>query len=176
MKKKRNPVLTFFLITAILCGLLLVTAIILWCTASSDAGMETAATIVAIIGGAGLGLDLIAYLVYCMFSSSKVEEREEIRRESMERQEKEREAELWKLQNIKKTIIVSTTAKKDNAVTRGVVGGLLFGVAGAVVGATTGHEKVYTTFLVIYTDGSRESVEVENGSKLYDLYLQHLEV
>lgn len=178
MKRKRNPILTIFWITAIICCVLLVVAVIIWCTDSADHGMGTAATIVASIGGSGMGLDLIAYLSYCMFSSAKVEEREEIQRECKEQQEKIQEFENWKIQNIKKTVIVSATAKKDkgNAMKRGVVGGLLFGVAGSVIGSATAHENVFTTFLVIYTDDSREIVEVKNESEQYNFYIKYLEV
>lgn len=206
MRKKIKPIMLFFLIAAIVCGVLLIAAIVIGCVSTASSPLGQAAIIIAIIGGAGAGLELIAYILYRMFSKTKTEECEECSREEEacegdecdgeecegEAYEGEQEPETWtyetlkmqtqaiedwKLQNIKKTLVITSTAKKDkgNSVTRGIVGGLLFGPVGSVIGATTSRENTFTTFLVIYNDDSRETVEVENGSERFQLYIKYLE-
>jgi uncharacterized Zn finger protein (UPF0148 family) len=64
---------------------------------------------------------------------------------------------------IAKTVIVNTDSRKSatSSITRGMIGGALFGVAGAVGGAMSGKNKSETTFLIVYTDGSRETQTVK---------------
>lgn len=83
-----------------------------------------------------------------------------------------------KEKSILKTKILSAALKKDkdDAFNRGAVGTFFFGTAGAVVGTSSANEINFTTFLIIYTDETRETKEVENGSELYNYYIQYLEV
>lgn len=108
----------------------------------------------------------------------KKEKEEEQERIIRERNEAARRKEEEKLANIRKTLILShaTLTDKDNAMTRGIVGMALVGTAGAVIGTSTAKERQTTTFLLVYNDESRETREVENGSELYNIYVQYLEV
>lgn len=69
---------------------------------------------------------------------------------------------------------VSSTSKKSvgSSITRGAIGGALFGGAGAVVGAMSGKEKTKTmiTFLVSYDDGTTDTITCEEGGALWDMY------
>ncbi len=79
---------------------------------------------------------------------------------------------------IEKAIILNTDSTKSasSSISRGVIGGAIFGVGGAVGGALSGKNINKTTFLLIYKDGHRETQEVENGSDLYNCYIQYLDV
>ena len=108
----------------------------------------------------------------------KKEKEEKQERIIQERNEAERRKEEEKLANIRKTVILShaTLTDKDNAMKRGIVGMALVGTAGAVIGTSTAKERQTTTFLIVYNDNTRETREVENGSELYNIYVQHLDV
>ena len=71
-----------------------------------------------------------------------------------------------------------TSSKKDtgSTIARGVAGAWIAGDAGAIVGASTGKMNDFTTFLIIYSDDSRETNEVQNGSEMYNHYIKYLEV
>lgn len=141
-------------------------------------GASTETPSVVIIGILGALLSTIGCVLYRAFSPKLRKEREEQERIIRERNEAERRKEEEKLANIRKTVILShaTLTDKDNAMTRGIVGMALVGTAGAVIGTSTAKERQTTTFLVVYNDESRETREVENGSELYNIYVQYLEV
>ncbi len=82
------------------------------------------------------------------------------------------------MKKIIKTIIVGQDSKKSTASTigRGAIGGFLLGPVGLVGGALSGKNKNKTTFLIIYDDGSRETMDVKNGSLLYKTYISYLEI
>ena len=137
------------------------------------------------IGGGGLILTGIALCVYIYFSPANKEKRLERKRIKLEQErieneriENEKRKELEKLSNIRKTVILShaTLIDKDNAMTRGIVGMALIGTPGAILGTSTAKERQTTTFLIVYNDNTRETREVENGSELYNIYIQYLEV
>lgn len=183
MSKQDDKVVKILKVIAIIFGALCGIAIVLLIASNRfdyeiALPMLTAAKISIGVGGGGLIVDFIAFIIYLNNSPTMVATRKKHEEELRAREEKKRELEDWKSHNIKKTVIVHTATKKDNAntMTRGVVGGWLFGTAGAVVGTATGKENEFTTFLIIYSDGSRETKEVQNGSAEYNLYIQHLEV
>ena len=135
------------------------------------------------IGTIAFGIGLVGSIVsICFYKSeeSKNEVKQQVQREDELAQREKREQ--MKLQNlgeiIEKTKILSTSTVKDksDAMKRGIIGALLIGTSGAVIGtATSGHIKT-TTFLVVYKNGKKEAIEVVNGTPIYDLYLQALEV
>ena len=141
-----------------------------------------------IILGVGLGGLIFISIIHGVFLHhttqgkaylcKKQEQQEKQERIIRERNEAERRKEEKKLTNIRKTLILShaTLTDKDNAMKRGIVGMALVGTAGAVIGTSTAKERQTTTFLVVYNDESRETREVENGSELYNIYVQYLEV
>lgn len=141
-------------------------------------GASTETFSVFIIGISGAIFSTIGCVLYRAFSPKLRREREEQERIIRERNEAARRKEEEKLANIRKTLILShaTLTDKDNAMTRGIVGMALVGTAGAVIGTSTAKERQTTTFLVVYNDASRETREVENGSELYNIYVQYLEV
>ncbi len=112
------------------------------------------------------------------YENAQDEGRKRIEENLRQQQQATAQDAMLRLDDIKKTIIVETHTGKDNdnAMTRGVVGGLLFGATGAIVGTATAQEKSYTTFLIIYNDDSRTTQTVENGSTLYNHYIKYLEV
>jgi len=77
---------------------------------------------------------------------------------------------------IKKTIIVSSSSRKKStsAVGRGLVGATLLGPVGllAGVGAKTQDS---TTFQVIYTDGTQDTITVKNNSYEFKEYCKYLD-
>lgn len=180
MANKSNNI--FKIIAIIFCiffGLSIVMLIVSQCVNYEIAlPILTVAEICIGIGAGGLFLELIAFIIYCNVSPTMAAERKKDEGEREARLKKLQEREEWKLYNITKTAIIHTATKKDNNDTlkRGVVGGWLFGTTGAIVGTATGKETEYTTFLIIYSDDSRETKEVENGSALYNHYIQYLEV
>ena len=74
------------------------------------------------------------------------------------------------------TIFVSTETKKSagSALARGIVGGTIAGPVGMLVGVVSGNNNAKTTFTVVYKDGSRSVVTVDNNSKEFELYAEHL--
>ena len=79
---------------------------------------------------------------------------------------------------IAKTVIVDSTSRKSAAsgVARGLVGNAILGPVGALAGAGSAKSKGKTTFLVVYSDGSRDTQTVKTGGLLYKSYLQYLDV
>lgn len=77
---------------------------------------------------------------------------------------------------IVKTIIVasSSTTDEGSAISRGVVGGLLFGDIGMLAGVLTGKKKEETTFQIIYDDGSQKTEKVETNSYIFKEYCKYL--
>ena len=182
---KENPKLIkrIFKVLAIIFGICLGIALILGISSGSKdystaIDLRDIALIFVYIGGIGLILDLIALALYCTLSPTLVAEREKNKKQFDEYQKQTEQLERWKLDNIKKTAIVHTSSKKDagSTIARGVVGAWVAGDAGAIVGASTGKMKDFTTFLIIYSDDSRETREVENGSTMYNLYIKYLEI
>lgn len=76
---------------------------------------------------------------------------------------------------IVKVEIVGEETKENSGVGRALFGGLLFGPAGAIVGATTARDKKYTSFRFTYKNGKTEIVKFKNGSLGYrsSLKLMH---
>jgi len=112
------------------------------------------------------------------YENARQKEKDNIEAQLRKQQEATAQDALLKLDDIKKTVIVETHTSKDNdsATNRAVVGALLFGATGAIVGATSAHDKSFTTFLIIYNDDSRTTQTVENGSTLYNHYIKFLDV
>lgn len=84
---------------------------------------------------------------------------------------------------IQKTVIVSDDSRKSvtSGVARGAVGGVLLGAVGlgpvgVVAGAMSAKNKKTTTFLIIYTDGSRKTVTVKTNSSDFKKYVKYLDV
>lgn len=79
---------------------------------------------------------------------------------------------------ILKTFIIGTDSRKSasSGITKGIVGGLLFGPIGAIGGALSAKNKNCTTFLVVYKDQTRETVTVRNEGLEYNEYIKYLEV
>ena len=183
MKNKPNLISRILKIFAILFGLCIGIALILGISSenkdySTAKGLLKACLVFAYIGGIGLIADLIAFFLYCRFSPTLIAEREKNKKQLEEYQKQKEQLENWKLNNIKKTVIVHTSSKKDmgSTIARGVAGAWIAGDAGAIVGASTGKMKDFTTFLIIYSDDSRETREVENGSNLYNHFITFLDV
>lgn len=130
------------------------------------------------LGLAGAIMSIILFILYYKFSPKLKKERDEQKRMKQEQDETARRKEEEKLANIRKTVILShaTLTDKDNAMTRGIVGMALIGTPGAIIGTSTAKERQTTTFLIVYNDNTRETREVENGSELYNIYVQYLEV
>lgn len=79
---------------------------------------------------------------------------------------------------IKKTEIVEETdgLDEDEKFTNLMIGDELGGFEGMFLADMYNqHNSATTTFLVTYTDGTTELVEVENGSKWYRKYMKYLE-
>ncbi len=66
---------------------------------------------------------------------------------------------------IVKTMIVADDSRKSitSAVTRGAVGGFLIGPVGLLAAASAKNKKT-TTFVIEYSDGSRETKTVKTNS------------
>ena len=74
------------------------------------------------------------------------------------------------------TILVSSDSKKSvtSSIVRGTVGGVILGPVGMVSGAISGKNKTKTTFSVVYKNGEREVITVDNDSKEFHEYANHL--
>lgn len=136
-----------------------------------------------IVLGIGFAFAIICFILYRVLIPKNVKaDRELKKKEALERQERIQrefeEHEEWKRTHIKKAVIVATRVGKDNsnAIIRGIVGDALAGTSGAVIGTSTAKQKQFTTFLLVYEDDTRETKEVENGSPLYQEYINHIEV
>lgn len=183
MKENPRLIKRIFMILSIIFGVCFGIVLIL-CINSENKDYTTTnhlldtGLVLAYIGGIGLILTLIALALYCTFSPTLIAEREKNKKQLEENQKQTEELENWKLNNIKKTVIVHISSKKDtgSTIARGVAGAWIAGDAGAIVGASTGKMNDFTTFLIIYSDDSRETNEVQNGSELYNHYIKYLEV
>lgn len=82
------------------------------------------------------------------------------------------------MKKISKTIIIGNDSRKSatSSVSRGIVGGLLFGGLGALGGALSAKNKNKTTFLIVYENGKRETKEVKNNSPDYNKFINYLEI
>lgn len=136
-----------------------------------------------IVLGAGFAFAIICFILYRVLMPKNVKaDRELKKKEALERQERMKrefeKREEWKRTHIKKAVIVATRVAKDSdsAIMRGIVGEALIGTSGAVIGTSTAKQKQFTTFLLVYEDDARETKEVENGSPLYQEYINHIEV
>lgn len=80
------------------------------------------------------------------------------------------------------TATATSKAKTGSSVGRAVIGGAIAGPAGAMIGAGTAKRKVTvdehhtTTFMVFYQDGTRNHDTVENGTELYHIYMEKLDI
>ena len=80
------------------------------------------------------------------------------------------------------TATATSKAKTGSSIGRAVVGGAIAGPAGAMIGAGTAKKKVTvnehhtTTFMVFYQDGTRNHDTVENGTELYHIYMEKLDI
>lgn len=80
--------------------------------------------------------------------------------------------------SILKTKIIDASSKKSasSTIARGVAGGAVGGLAGTVVGASLGKTNRETTFLVLFRDGTKKTITVQNDSPEYLLYCKFLEM
>ena len=182
---KENPKLInkIFISLAILFGVCFGIALILGISSENKDYTTTiplldTGLVFAYIGGIGLILTFLAFVLYCICSPTLIAQREKNKKQLETELKQAMQLENWKLNNIKKTIIVHTSSKKDtgSTIARGVAGAWIAGDAGAIVGASTGKMNDFTTFLIIYSDDSRETHEVQNGSEMYNHYIKYLEV
>lgn len=76
---------------------------------------------------------------------------------------------------IVKTAIVGEDSRKGamSTVTRGAVGAALLGPVG-LVAAATGKNKKTTTFVIEYSDGSRDTKTVKTNSSEYKKLVKYL--
>ena len=76
----------------------------------------------------------------------------------------------------------TATTKMDtgSVIGRAIIGGAIAGGVGAIIGASTGKDKVVekhqTTFIVYYEGGLTVVKTVDNGSKEYNKLIQKVEV
>lgn len=79
---------------------------------------------------------------------------------------------------IVKTMIVGENSRRSakSGVVRGAVGGALLGPLGMLAGVGSAKRKGKTTFLVQYSDGTRNTVTVKTGGVLFKSYVQYLEM
>ena len=106
------------------------------------------------------------------FESLSEEEKAKIELEKKNEQEKRSNS-----TTVIRTRIIGQDTKKSagSSVARGVVGGTLFGVAGAVGGAMSGKNKQSIIFYVTYKDGHSETKTVPIDSAEYKKYMIYLE-
>jgi len=78
---------------------------------------------------------------------------------------------------ISKTAIVGDDSRKSlsSTMVRGAVGAALLGPVGLLAGAT-GKNKKTTTFLIEYSDGSRETKTVKTNSSEFKNYCKYLSI
>lgn len=78
---------------------------------------------------------------------------------------------------IVKTMIVSDDSRKSVSSTlmRGAVGAAVLGPVGLLAGAT-GKNKKTTTFLVEYSDGSRDTKTVKTNGSEFKMYCRYLDM
>lgn len=66
--------------------------------------------------------------------------------------------------------------KHKSGIGRAAVGGALFGVGGAVVGAATAKDKDYVTFKAEYSNGAVEFHKVRSGSTAYKIWINNMQM
>ena len=95
-----------------------------------------------------------------------------------EEKKKAREEYLRKRGKIVKATIIGEYSKKNtgSAISRGIIGGALLGLGGAIGGATSGKETQYITFLVEYESGERTTMQTTYRSPLYNELIQYIEM
>ena len=105
------------------------------------------------------------------------------KQKEQEKLEKEKQTVLkTKFIDSSHTATQTATPKVGSAIGRAVVGDWVAGPAGAIVGSATAKQKVTvnekhtTTFMVYYKDGQRQHKTVDNGTELYDLYMEKLDL
>lgn len=80
------------------------------------------------------------------------------------------------------TVTQESKVRTGSALGRAIVGDWVAGPVGAIVGSATAkekvttHEKHTTTFMVYYKDGQRQHQTVNNGTALYNLYMEKLDL
>lgn len=81
------------------------------------------------------------------------------------------------LKPIEKTAIIGDESRKSasSAIVRGAVGAAILGPVGLLAGASA-KNKNYTTFLVLYQDGTKETMTVKNGSGDYKTLAKYLDI
>ena len=93
---------------------------------------------------------------------------------------KSKERKSWG--KIVKTMIVgsinNSRKKASSSIARGVVGGAIFGVAGAVGGSLSGKNITENTtiFLVEYENGHRETIMVDTNSSQFNKLCKYLDM
>lgn len=80
-----------------------------------------------------------------------------------------------KLSKIKSTQIIGryTVTDQRDRLKKGIFGAFLAGTAGSIIGAMSAKGHMVTTFLVSYSDGSKETWDVPEGTPLYQQLLQY---
>jgi hypothetical protein len=137
------------------------------CADSTECECGEAKMEIALVIGVGL---IVVIIMICVVGNTK-----------------ERKGRYYRARNeVVRTVLVDSShtatarTKATSAAARGAIGGALFGPLGMVAGAVSGKKKVTehhtTTFLVYYRDGTRETETVENGTELYNLYMNKLDV
>ncbi len=177
-KNQIKKVLTVLLCVLLLCSLIVSMALKQFI--DSDMGFLSFAV--------SAGIILLVYLVMwipCVkyqnaienYDDAKQKEKEFIEETLRKQQVTDEQNIIDRLDQIKKTIIIGTHTQKDSADTidRGIAGGILFGVVGAVVGTASAKDRTYTTFLIIFNDDTRMTYTVETGSTLYNYFTKFIE-
>lgn len=79
---------------------------------------------------------------------------------------------------IEKTAIISDDSKKSlgSGIIRGGVGTVLLGPVGLVAGAMSAKNKKTTTFLICYSDGTKETKTVKTNSSEFKNYAKYLDI
>ena len=78
---------------------------------------------------------------------------------------------------IVRTVIVGSDSRKSasSVFGRGIVGGIINPI-GAIAGMASAKNVNYTTFMIEYASGKRETKTVKNGSSQYKTYIKYLDV
>lgn len=97
-------------------------------------------------------------------------------REESKRLIQEQMQEMLISKEIDYTILVSEDTKKSvsSTVVRGAIGGALLGPVGLAAGALSGKNKAQTTFTIVYKNGNREVITVDNDSSDFNKYAKYL--
>lgn len=66
-----------------------------------------------------------------------------------------------------------TVTDQRDRLKKGIFGAFLAGTAGSIIGAMSANGHMVTTFLVSYSDGSKETWDVPEGTPLYQQLLQY---